>query len=65
MQYIAYLDQRSGFPVKEELYEDSTGTFKLFSTDTEELPIRLGRRIHLQYRRVTLTPVNSADAFAK
>jgi hypothetical protein len=36
MQNIVYLDPQTGLPAKEELYEDSTGTFKLFSSDTEE-----------------------------
>lgn len=36
MQLIEFLDQSTGLPVKEELYEDSTGQFKLFSSDTNE-----------------------------
>ncbi|MBB6734663.1 hypothetical protein [Cohnella zeiphila] len=36
MQNIVYVDRQTGLPAKEELYEDSTGTFKLFSSDTEE-----------------------------
>ena len=66
MQYIAYVDQASGFPVKEELYEDSTGTFKLFSTDTEEFRYVSDDGSIFATDGVTLTPVKtSADAFAK
>jgi hypothetical protein len=36
MQLIMFIDQETGLPVKEELYEDSTGSYKLFSTDTNE-----------------------------
>jgi len=34
IQRIVYLDQATGLPVKDELYEDSTGQYKLFSTFT-------------------------------
>ncbi|MEL4105997.1 hypothetical protein AAFA46_04040 [Oscillospiraceae bacterium WX1] len=36
MQLIEFVDLATGLPVKEELYEDSTGQFKLFSSDTTE-----------------------------
>ena len=36
MQLIEYIDPDTGLSVKEELYEDSTGQFELFSTDTNE-----------------------------
>lgn len=36
MQVIEYLDNNTGLPVKEELYEDSSGQHKLFSSDTYE-----------------------------
>lgn len=36
MQRIEYLDQSTGLPVKEELFEDSTGQYKLFSSNTYE-----------------------------
>ncbi|SHH84694.1 hypothetical protein SAMN02745823_01167 [Sporobacter termitidis DSM 10068] len=36
MQLIEFVDQDTGLPVKEELYEDSTGQYKLFSTDISE-----------------------------
>ncbi|SFD74842.1 hypothetical protein SAMN05216378_1250 [Paenibacillus catalpae] len=66
MQYIVYLDQESGFPVKEELYEDSTGTFKLFSSDTNEYQYVSDNGSIFNTGGVTLTPVKtSGDAFAK
>ena len=34
IQLIEFLDEATGLPVKEELYEDSTGEYKLFSSDT-------------------------------
>lgn len=66
MHYIVYLDQESGFPVKEELYEDSTGTFKLFSTDTEEYDYVSDDGSIFNTSGVALIPVKtSADAYAK
>ncbi|MFC4810497.1 hypothetical protein [Paenibacillus sp. GCM10023250] len=66
MQYIAYLDPQSGFPVKEELYEDSTGTYKLFSTDTDEYRYVSDDGSVFATGGVTLAPVkSSAEVFAK
>ncbi|MBB3128219.1 hypothetical protein FHS19_002873 [Paenibacillus rhizosphaerae] len=66
MQYIVYVDQKSGFPVKEELYEDSTGTFKLFSSDTEEYQYVSDDGSIFNTSGVTLTPVKtSAEVAAK
>ncbi|ACT01832.1 hypothetical protein [Paenibacillus sp. JDR-2] len=66
MQYVVYLDQESGFPAKEELYEDSTGTFKLFSSDTNEYKYVANDGSIFHADGVTLTPVRTgAEAFAK
>ncbi|SFJ69913.1 hypothetical protein SAMN02799624_05558 [Paenibacillus sp. UNC496MF] len=61
MQYIAYLDPQSGFPVKEELYEDSTGTYKLFSIDTEEYRYVPADDSIFNTGGVTLAPVKTSD----
>ncbi|WP_274649568.1 hypothetical protein [Paenibacillus humicola] len=66
MQYIVYLDPKSGFPVKEELYEDSSGTFKLFSTDTDEYQYVSDDGSIFNIGGITLTPVkSSAELIAK
>ncbi|NIK71876.1 hypothetical protein [Paenibacillus sp. BK720] len=66
MQYVVYLDQESGLPAKEELYEDSTGTFKLFSSDTNEYKYVANDSSIFHEDGVTPTPVKTGDeAFAK
>ncbi|MBW7453092.1 hypothetical protein ACFOLF_22550 [Paenibacillus sepulcri] len=63
MQLIEFLDQDTGLPVKEELYEDSTGQFKLFSTDTSELNYVADDGSIFNTDGISLTPFQTQTAF--
>lgn len=56
MQLIEFLDQATGLPVKEELYEDSTGQYKLFSSDTYEYKYITDDGTIFKPDSITLTP---------
>jgi|GEM_PF-2647971 hypothetical protein len=56
MQLIEFLDKSTGFPVKEELYEDSTGQYKLFSSDIMEYKYVSDDGSLFKTDGVTLTP---------
>lgn len=56
MQLIEFLDQATGLPVKEELYEDSTGQYKLFSSNTYEYKYITDDGTIFKPDSITLTP---------
>jgi hypothetical protein len=56
MQLIELVDQETGLPVKEELYEDSTGQYKLFSSDTMEYKYVADDGTFFRAPDITLTP---------
>jgi hypothetical protein len=63
MKLIEFIDQATGLPVKEELYEDSTGQYKLFSSDTSEYKyIKDDGTIFKTDIGVTLTPYQAPSS---
>lgn len=61
MQLFGYIDKATGMPVKDELFEDSTGQVKLFSSDTNEYKYVKDDGTLFNTNGITLTPVTLND----
>jgi hypothetical protein len=61
MQRIDFIDQDTGLPVKEEVYEDSTGQFRLFSEDTLEYQYVNDDGTIFNTDGITLTPIQASQ----
>jgi hypothetical protein len=57
VQEIMFIDQETGLPVKSELYEDSTGQLKLFSTDAYAYQIVADDGTLFKLPNIALTPI--------
>ena len=64
IQRIVYLDQATGLPVKDELYEDSTGQYKLFSTFTNVYKYVTDDGTIFKPDDITLTPYQASAGTA-
>lgn len=64
VQEIIYIDQATGLPVKSELYEDSTGQNKLFSTDAMEYKYVADDGTLFKVPSITLAPFDDASSAA-
>lgn len=62
VQEIMYIDQETGLPVKSDLYEDSTGQNKLFSSDINEYKYVTDDGTLFKVPNIALTPITEQSS---